>query len=73
MLPGMWLTGFQVVDGGQGMQVRGGALQPQLVPRFIETLSEEERLQGMVFSLFQIVRNEPSENWVEFILDTQDE
>ena len=49
-VPGLWITGFQVVGTGSEMAINGRALQPQMVPEFIATLKREPLLSGQTFS-----------------------
>ena len=40
-LPGVWLTGFSVADGGEQLSIRGRVLHPDLVPAYIRALNQE--------------------------------
>ena len=40
-LPGVWLTGFSVADGGEQLEIRGRVLHPDLVPAYIDALKRE--------------------------------
>lgn len=46
---GLWLTGFTIVDGGNHIELQGRALQPQLVPGYINRLKHEPVMQGKAF------------------------
>lgn len=70
MLKGMWLTGFSFLGGGTGMEIRGGAMKPGLILEFLDNLSKESILAGMDFNLFQVLREDPDQAWVEFTLNT---
>lgn len=50
IMPGLWITGFQVVGSGANMVINGRAVQPQLVPEFITTLKREPLLAGQTFN-----------------------
>jgi Fimbrial assembly protein (PilN) len=67
---GVWLTGFTVQAGGEGLVIRGGALKPALVPTFLQQLSSESVLQGTEFGLMQIQREEPDARFVDFTVFT---
>ena len=48
-LAGLWLTGFRVGKGGAEMEIIGRALQPELVPSYIQRLNQERAMHGRVF------------------------
>jgi hypothetical protein len=48
-LAGLWLTGFKVGQGGADMEIRGRALQPELVPSYIHRLSQERAMHNRAF------------------------
>jgi hypothetical protein len=66
----LWLTGFSVLDGGEGLVIRGSALKPSLVPMFLQQLSTEPALAGTHFGLLQIQRQEKRRHWVDFTVYT---
>jgi Tfp pilus assembly protein PilN len=70
---GVWLTGFSVQAGGEGLVIRGGALKPALVPTFLQQLSGEDALRGTEFGLLQIQREESDTRFVDFTVYTGDE
>jgi Tfp pilus assembly protein PilN len=49
---GLWLTGFRI-DGG-GIELRGRALQPELVPEYIARLGQEPVMKGKSFSALEM-------------------
>ena len=51
---GVWLTGFRVVGSGNDMAINGRALQPELVPTFIDLLKKEPVMAGQTFSTLEI-------------------
>lgn len=69
---GLWLTGFTVQNGGAGLVIRGSALQPELVPSFVQKLAAETTLSGTRFGLLQMQREE-KKNSVDFTLYTGSE
>jgi hypothetical protein len=68
----MWLTGFDVAQGGQSIQIRGSSVEPELVPQFLKRLSSETQLSGTEFSVFQMLREEIEMQWVDFVLSAGD-
>ncbi len=60
-LPGVWLTGFSVADGGEELSIRGRVLQPDLVPAYIRALNKEEVMRGRSVTRLRLVaHNEPA-------------
>lgn len=53
---GVWLTGVTVVGAGKEIGIEGRALQPELVPGYIQRLTREAVLQGKTFGSLEISR-----------------
>jgi len=70
-LDGVWLTGVDVADGGANVGLHGSTLEPDLVPRFLQRLSEEAAFSGKEFKTFKMVRPEGDERRIDFILETR--
>lgn len=70
---GVWLTGFTVQAGGDGLVIRGSSLKPGLVPIFLEQLSTEKTLMGTQFALLQIQRETADTGFVDFTVTTSTE
>ncbi len=67
---GIWLTSFSVQAGGDGLVIRGSSLKPNLVPAFLQKLSDESIMAGTRFGLLQIQREEPESRSVDFTVYT---
>jgi len=67
---GVWLTGFTVQAGGEGLVIRGSSLKSALVPAFLQQLSSESALKGTEFGLLQIQREDPDARFVNFTVYT---
>lgn len=52
IISGLWLTGF-VIDGN-AIELRGRALQPELVPEYIGRLGQEPVMKGKSFSTLEM-------------------
>ncbi len=68
---GVWLTGFDITGSAQQMTLAGRSTDPELVPRYLQKLSTEKSLSGIVFNVFQMSRPAPDAkdangNYVEF-------
>lgn len=60
-LPGVWLRGFSVADGGEVLSIRGRVLHPDLVPAYIHALNKEEVMRGRSVTRLKLVaHNEPT-------------
>lgn len=70
---GVWLTGFSVKAGGEGVVIRGSSLKAALVPVFLQQLSAEPTLAGTQFGLLQIQRPHAESRYVDFTVYTGDE
>lgn len=53
---GVWLTGVNIVGAGKDIGMEGKALQPELVPGYIQRLTREAVLQGKTFGTLEIGR-----------------
>lgn len=53
-LQGLWLTGFKVAGDGAEISLNGAALNPELLPVYIQRLSKETIMQGKSFSTLQV-------------------
>lgn len=45
-MPGVWLTGFAIGEGGGALQLSGRALHPDLVPAYLRALNAEAVMRG---------------------------
>lgn len=77
IVQGLWLTGFDVVGDGAKISLSGAALNPELLPTYIQRLGKEAIMQGKTFSTLQIkagVEKESSPSspsgYVEFALSS---
>lgn len=75
---GVWLTGFSVT-GADDITLNGRTIDPQLVPLFLQRLSQEQALSGARFQVFQMQRperdakgNAKNPGYVEFAVKTAD-
>jgi hypothetical protein len=53
-IKGLWLTAFDIVGDGAQMSLSGAAVNPQLVPSYIQRLSNEKVMRGKTFSALQM-------------------
>jgi hypothetical protein len=72
VVQGMWISKFSIFDGGEHMLIKGGALSADLLPLFLQGLSEEPSLAGLEFTVLQMAREESSRSWIEFVLSSKE-
>ncbi len=70
-VPGVWITGFDITGAADQMTLAGRSTDPELVPRYMQKLSTEKTLSGIVFNVFQMNRPAPdakevNTNYIEF-------
>lgn len=54
IVPGLWLTGFNVSGAGSEIALQGRALRAELVPAYISKLKRESVLQGKSFAALEM-------------------
>ncbi len=75
-LSGVWLTGLDITGAAEQMTLKGRSINPELVPRYLQRLSNEQRLSGIEFRTFQMSRAgadpkaQPATPYVEFAAAT---
>lgn len=71
---GLWLTGFEISGDKVSMSIRGGLLNPELLPGFIKRLNQEKAMRGKEFSSLQMQQHKVDaekpvgRNYLEFTL-----
>lgn len=75
---GVWLSGFTVSGSGDDITVNGRTVNAELVPLYLQRLSQEEVLSGARFQVFQLQRPESdgkpakANDYLEFVVKTAD-
>jgi hypothetical protein len=54
IVEGLWLTGFSIDGGGSAIGIQGRALQPEVIPAYINRLKQETVIQGVSFATLEI-------------------
>ncbi|HLE94597.1 MAG TPA: hypothetical protein VI543_08450 [Sulfuricaulis sp.] len=62
---GIWLTGVDITGAAEQMILSGRSTSPELVPRYMQKLSAEKPLSGIVFNVFQMNRPAPDAKQME--------
>ncbi|MDP1525382.1 MAG: PilN domain-containing protein [Rhodocyclaceae bacterium] len=70
---GLWLTGFSIQAAGGGMEIRGNATDPALIPEYIRRLNKEAAFEGQTFAALKLERPAAKGDvapppWHEFML-----
>jgi len=71
-IQGMWISTFEMKNGGKSVKISGGTMSPDLIPKFIQGLGVESILMGTQFQLLDMKRKTKEGNWVEFLLSSGD-
>jgi len=67
---GMWIRRLELDNGGDVIGIYGSTLKPELVPQFLQSLSEEESFAGSEFQIFNMQRDEDNNAAINFSLRT---
>jgi len=54
IVQGLWLTGFTVTGDAAHISLSGAALNPELLPAYIQRLGKEDIMRGKTFSTLQM-------------------
>ncbi len=73
-IPGVWITSLDITGAADQMTLAGRSANPELVPRYLQKLSTEKRMNGIEFQSFQMSRGgdakSPVGTYVEFMVKT---
>ncbi len=67
----LWLKKIKFSRGGYDLYLNGSSYQPDLLPKFIQALSEEEIYKDREFKEIKILRSKDNKKILDFTLDTQ--
>lgn len=60
-LGGLWLTGFSLGAGGEGLEIRGRMTDQSLLPEYIRRLNRERAFAGREFAALDVRQPSPEE------------
>ncbi|MGD8742728.1 MAG: PilN domain-containing protein, partial [Granulosicoccaceae bacterium] len=69
---GMWLTDFHLSGSGERVSIKGGSLSAELVPQFLQKLSDEEAFAGTEFRVFRMQRDPEKRAAINFVLQSRE-
>ncbi len=72
-IAGLWLTNVEISEVSKGVGLAGSAVDPKLVPKYVQRFSNEPSLAGMRFQHLRVDRPEPESARVRFQLRTSGE
>lgn len=67
----LWLKKIKFSRGGYDMHLSGSSYQADLLPQFVQALSDEEIYKDRVFKEIKILRSAADHKVMDFILDTR--
>ena len=68
---GLWLSSIQLDEGGEYLEISGGATRPELVPEFLQLLAAEEVYVGTQFEVLSFNRPSDDSSVIDFRLLTK--
>ncbi len=71
-IEGLWLNKFVVKDNGDYLFLSGQCLSPELITKFVASLSSEHAFSGKTFSVFNLSLNEKTKKF-SFNIETKRE
>jgi len=72
-VPGLWLRQIRIRRGGHELSLAGSAIEPELVPRFVQQLGLEPVFAGSDFRTLRMERPEDETRRIDFTLATDEE
>lgn len=63
--PNLWLTGFTVARGGEGIEIRGRALDASVLPAYVQRLGGEPAFRGRRFAGLEMLDKERKDEGAE--------
>ena len=67
---GTWITNMQIASGGFKFAFAGKSVTPELVPRYLQNLSDEQVFENFSFNILEIERREKESPVVDFNIST---
>ena len=67
---GLWVTALELRNGGSTIGINGSALRPNLVPRFLKELAQEDAFRGREFKTFKMTRAASDQGRIDFTMRT---
>ncbi|MHB8415312.1 MAG: PilN domain-containing protein [Acidiferrobacteraceae bacterium] len=67
-IPGLWITSFSARGAGTHIEIKGKAMAPDLVPRFVANLGRSTPFAGVDFGQFQIEQSPAPARYIRFVV-----
>jgi len=68
LVRGLWLTSFEISDGGQHVSINGLVDKPEKVPEFLQKLGQSAAFDGKEFDVFKLGQDEDTSGVLRFNL-----
>ena len=68
---GLWLTAIRLTQDGE-TEIQGITLDPKLVPNYLQQMQNRPRFRSLQQGSVHLVRHDPENNEIEFILRSKD-
>ena len=76
VISGLWLTGFNITGDATQISMSGAVLSPELVPAYIQRLSQEKVMRGKTFASLQMQQPKTESGkavrYIEFTLQSSE-
>ena len=72
-IEGLWLTALTIRSGGVFMDMQGNSLRPELLPQYIQRLSNETIFKGSKFDTLLMEQHEKKPGWISFTLNSKEQ
>ena len=76
VISGLWLTGFNITGDATQLSMSGAVLSPELVPAYMQRLSQEKVMRGKTFASLQMQQPKAeggkAVRYVEFTLQSSE-
>lgn len=70
-MQGVWLEEIRIDSSNGQLEIRGNAVSPDLVPRYVQGLAGDHEIRGRKFAVFQLARNEDRDSHVYFVMSSK--
>ena len=67
-IPGLWITSFSATGNGTSVELKGDAIAPDLVPRYVANLGRSKPFARIDFGHFTITQSAPPARYVRFVV-----
>jgi hypothetical protein len=66
---GLWLKRIVIGDGGGSLTLAGSALEPELIPRFIREMAEDQKFFSLKTAVLKVERSLEAPGRIDFLME----